>query len=190
MTIPAFLLGRRAALGALALCVAAVLALAAGIFLWTLRGSDAPDENIRILARLRAQAAARPAAERALAETRAQANTLPSLLRGDSTALAQAALQSDLKAIAEANGSEVRSALLLPVAGEHGLERISVQYDLMVPASKLRALAHAIESRVPYLFISSIDLAVAQGWPRDPKAPEAKFEVRWTVSGYRLGAAR
>ncbi len=185
MRVPAFLLGRRAALIALVLGTTTVALLLALAMTTLFHGSLDPDTDVQILARLRAQAAARPQAERALATIRAQIATLPSLVRGETGALAQAALQGDLKAIAEANGSEVRSALPLPVVTEHGLERLSIQYDLVVPASKFRAFVHAIESHAPYLFVSSVDLSAPLSWSTDSKAPEPKFEVRWTISGYR-----
>lgn len=185
MTIPALLLGRRAALTALFTGATVVLLLLGLALNMLFTGSDEPDAKLLMLARLKAQAAARPQAEQALAATRSQAAALPSLLHGENSALAQAALQSDLKAIAESHGAEVRSALPLPAVAEHGLERISLQYDIVVPASKFRALTYAIESHAPYLFVSSVDLTSSQSWPTDVHAPEPKIEVRWTTFGYR-----
>jgi hypothetical protein len=62
---------------------------------------------------------------------------------------------------------------------------VAVQYDLTVPASKLRPLIYAIESHVPYFFLSGIELVPPQTWNGDKGGPEPRFEGRWTVSAYR-----
>jgi hypothetical protein len=191
MTVPTFLLGRKAALTALALGVVLVLALAAAIHGVLYAGSDETTADaIQQLAALQAQAAALPDVERALDALRAQAKAQPSLLQGESDALAQAALQTELKRMVESNGGEVRSAYALPTTSENGLSLISVQYDITIPVTKLRDLAYAIEDHLPYLFLAAVDVSPPQSWPADNSAPEPRLEVRWTISAYRRAGSQ
>ncbi len=191
MTVPAFLLGRRAALAALLLATAAILSLAAAGYGFAAGSTDAPAaDRLHQLGVLKGEAAARPDVERALAALRLQAAAHPSLLRGESDALTQAALQSELKTLVEADGGEVRSAFALPAVAQNGLTLISVQYDITVPVTKLRRLAYDIESHLPYLFVSGVDVTAPQSWPSDPKAAAPRVELRWTISGYRRSASR
>jgi Type II secretion system (T2SS), protein M subtype b len=186
MNVPAYLLGRRAALSAAALlCLVIVLALAGAAWLLLYSGEPSSDEAIRQLALLRAEARALPKMRAAAAALRAEAQAQPGLLQGESDTLAQVALQNDLKSLVEANGGEVRSAYALPATAENGLSRISVQYDLTLPVNKLRSLAYAIEARTPYLFLSAIDVAAPRSWPTAAEIKDHTIEVRWTVTGYR-----
>lgn len=188
MTIPDFLLGRRAALAALALGATAAVAAIALAGAWLLSGADTQSDRLHELALLQARAESRPQVERALSVLRLQAASHPALLRGESDAIVQAALQSDIKSLVEADGGVVRSAFALPAVAADGLTLISVQYDITVPITKLRQLTYGIESHVPYLFVSAVDVTAPAAWPADPKAAEPRVEMRWTVSGYRWSA--
>jgi len=191
MTVPDFLLGRRAALAALAAAVVVVLLLVSVLAISFLaQGDEESRESIHQLALFRAEAAARPEAERALQLARLQAASLPYMLQGESATLAQASLQNDVKTMVERSGGEVRSAFALPVTPEHGLDLVSVQYDVTVPATKLRDLTLALETHLPYLFVSAAEITGPQSWPSDAKAPEPQFEIRWTVSAYRWSGSR
>ncbi|MEI9988937.1 MAG: type II secretion system protein GspM [Rhizomicrobium sp.] len=184
MTVPAILLGRNAALAV----VGAGLAVVLGLALWTFSAALVPGdetEALQHLAALQAEASALPQVERAVVALRGQAKAQPGLLQGDSDALALSALQGELKSMIEANGGEVRSSFALPPAPENGLAALSIQYDVTLPVTKLRGLLYAIESHLPYLFLSSVDIAAPQTWPSDPRAPEPRIEARWTVSAYR-----
>jgi general secretion pathway protein M len=189
MTVPAFLLGRKAALAGATLACAVVIFALFALSDWAVGGDEAPRaERLQRLAALQAEVASLPRLHHALVTLRREAASYPGLLRGDSDATTQAALQSDLKSIVEAQGGEVRSASPLPASDEEGLHRIAIQYDLTVPLSKLDDLIYAIESRTPYLFLDDVDIA-SPPWPSDAKAPEPRIEVRWTVSGYRKGGS-
>ncbi len=190
MSVPPYLFGRRAALGAVAVALATAAVLTWALYATFLAPDDpAATDALDRLARLQAEAAALPQLEAEMSALKAQLGARSNLLPGDSDALAQAALQSDVKAMAEVDAGEVRSAFALPPVAEGGLTLVSVQFDIVLPIAKLRALAYAIESRSPDLFLSSVDLAGPQTWPTDGKAPEPQAEIRWTVSGYRRGAA-
>jgi hypothetical protein len=190
MTIPASFFGRKSALLALGTAsLTVVVLLAFTLFVIVGSANEEADENHADLARFRAETAARPYVEKALAALRAQAANLPSFAHGDSDALAEARLQSDVKAMVEHSGGEVRSAFALPPSHEHGLARLSVQYDITVPATHLHELAYAVEAHLPALFIMQSDITAPQTWPTDPKAPEPLLELRWTVSAYRSSGA-
>jgi hypothetical protein len=184
MTVPAFLLGRNAALAAVALALLAIAGVAAFLLGPALAGEGSSGDAIRQLAMLHAEAAALPQMSRALSMLKDEAKSQPSFLQGDRDA-AQASLQGEVKAIVAANGGEVRSSYVMPPSNESGLPVVAVQYDLMAPASKLRPLIYAIESHVPYFFISGVELVPPQTWTGAKEAPEPRIEVRWTVSAYR-----
>lgn len=186
MTVPAALFGRRSALIALG-SAGLLLLLLLGTFIYLIAGgaSEEARENIADLSRFRAEAAARPQVERAYATLRTQAANLPTLAHGENDALAQSSLQSDIKAMVERAGGEVRSAFALPPSKDHGLDLVSVQYDIAVPATRLHELAYALETHLPYLFMTSADVTAPQTWPTDPKAPEPQLELRCTLSAYR-----
>jgi len=191
MSVPRYLLGRRAALAAVAFVVVLLGALAWAAYLMLLAPDDTDVSDARDrLARLQAQAAALPQVQAQMAALTAQLGSQPNLLQGDSDSIAQAALQSDVKAIVEANSGEVRSANALSPTPERGMSLLSVQFDIVLPVSKMSALAYAIESHAPYYFLSAVDVAGPQSWPADAKAPVPQMEIRWTVSGYRRSAAR
>jgi hypothetical protein len=190
VTLPSALIGRRSALIALASTFLLTVLFVATLIFWLIgSANEEASENLADLARFRAETAARPQVERALAALRAQAANLPIFVHGESDALAQASLQSDIKSIVERAGGEVRSAFALPPTSEQGLDLISVQYDVTVPATKLHELTYAIETHLPYLFITAADVTAPRTWPTDPKAPEPQLEMRWTVSAYRWSGA-
>jgi len=191
MTVSAVLLGRRAALTALAAAgILATLLVAALVYLIIGSESEETRENLADLARFRAETVARPQVAHALSSLETQAASLPIFSHGESDTLAQATLQSDIKKMVEGAGGEVRSAFALPPTKEHGLDLVSVQYDVTVPATRLHDLAYELETHLPYLFLTSMAVTAPQNWPTDPKAPEPQLELRWTVSSYRWSMAR
>jgi len=190
MTVPAVLFGRRSALIALTSTGLALLLLIGTILYLIIGGvNEEASENRADLSRFRAEAAARPQVERAYSALRAQATNLPTFARGENDALAQSSLQSDIKAMVERAGGEVRSAFALPPSKDHDLDLVSVQYDITVPATHLRELAYALETHLPYLFVTAADVTAPQTWPTDPKAPEPQLELRCTLSAYRWSGA-
>ena len=189
MTVPAFLFGRRAALSVAALIVGLGATLGVGILGLALKEiAGSRQDDLEQLAQLEARAAEVPSLKIALATQELQARSLASLLPGETEATAQATLQREIKSLVEQNGGEVRSALVLPIERTRGLSRIAVQYELSLPVTKLRDLAFATESHVPYFFISDASLSAPQSWPSDAKASTPRMDVRWTVGAYRWSA--
>ena len=132
----------------------------------------------------------RPALESALKQARSNEAAIAGLLKGNTSALAAAAMQSDVKAIVERNGGEIRSARIVPAIMTDRFERVSVHYDLAISMSALQTLLYQIESHTPYLFVDALDIRMPENWvPAAGGAPEPKLAVRWQLSGYRWGGA-
>lgn len=108
------------------------------------------------------------------------------LMSGSSTEQAQAQLQTEIKDIIENNNGQVRSALPLPPSPTGGTDRVSIQYDITLPASHLLDVLYAIENHVPYLFIENVNIsAPPAGYGLASTATEINLEIRWTITGYR-----
>ncbi|MBL6854209.1 MAG: hypothetical protein ISQ86_12545 [Alphaproteobacteria bacterium] len=190
MNVPAFLLGRPAALSAAVTGAGVIVVLVVGVFLTALSAMEGSrQDDLDQLAQLNARAADIPRLKQALTTERLQAKALASLVAGDNEAGAQAALQREIKSLVEANGGEVRSSLVLPSQRVQGLSAISVQYELSLPVTKLRDLSYAIENHAPYFFISDANVSAPQSWPTDAKGPTPHIDVRWTVRAYRWSSA-
>lgn len=178
---------RRAALLALGAILAAICVFVVVPTVLAFRAqSDDTKEALHQLAVYRAEAGMRPALERELKEARQRLSSVPGQIAGTNAPLAQATLQSDVKSLVDRNGGNIMSAQIVPAKKTNGFEAISVQYDLVVPVTRLGDLVYAIESHTPYLFIDDATVSMTQIWQQaDAQATEPKVEVRWTVHGYR-----
>jgi len=138
-----------------------------------------------------AAARSRPALEAELRLLRSREAEIDGLLKGSTAALTAAALQSDVKAIVEKNGGEIRSARILPASTTDTFEKVTVQYDVVVPMKALKGLMYQIETHSPHLFVDTIDIRAPENWrPSTGSTPEPKLAVRWQVSGYRWVGGR
>ncbi|HEY5337643.1 MAG TPA: type II secretion system protein GspM [Rhizomicrobium sp.] len=188
--VPQFLLGRRAAITGL--CVVMVLF---GIFvvtpilaIYTSQQQEMTD-SLHQLALFRAEAAMRPQLETQLRTLRQHGPETPGLIGATSTALAQAQLERDVKAIVETNGGEVHSAQIGETSTIGNLGIVTVQCDLSVPMAHLSALLYAIESHTPYLFVDRADIVAPAGWQAAGTAlSNPMLELHWTIRGYRWDA--
>jgi hypothetical protein len=152
---------------------------------------DAIQDSLQQLAVYRAESDTRPAIEAELSRARQQASAVPGLIEADNASLAQAKLQGDMESIVSASGGAVRSAQILPATRTNGFEILGIQYDIMLPASRLRDLTYGIESHAPYLFIDDADIVNLQDTHSgDPAARDPSLEVRWIVRGYRWAGAK
>lgn len=175
-----------AGLAPFAILGTAVLALIGGFALIFLIQNREIDNSLNTLALYRAQVGRQPALGAQLTEYKQHLATLPGQINGTSAPLAQAALQNDVKMISDQNGGEIRSAQTLPPTRENGFETIAVQYDLVVPFSRLEDLAYAIESHAPYFYIDDVDIVIPQTWQTaSTDVQDPRVEVRWTIRGYR-----
>lgn len=180
---------------------AALAALAAGVVLFGLvvvapvvaafsaqRGET--QDALQQLGYFRAEIAAKPRLEAELRSLNERGASVPGVIEGASTALAQAQLQSQIKSIVESKGGSIRSMQILPAAQQGGFEVIAVQCDLQVPMSKLQDLAYAMDSHAPYLFMDEASISAPPSEPDDIQNRQPMLDIRWTVHGYRWGRAK
>lgn len=184
--------GRRPALiaGATALILLGLL-IAAPVALLFMLEQDSIDASLQDLADYQAEAAKKPAVEAQLQEARQRASGVPGLIAAGNASLAQAKMQSEMESVVGQAGGQVRSAQILPASKTKGFEIIAIQYDLVLPTSRLRDLVYAIEAHTPYFFIDNADIVssrdVSSG---DPASGDPSLELHWVVRGYRWAGTR
>lgn len=186
MTAPTFLRGRKGAfiaLGAIAFLFLVLVALP----LAAMFRSQADDraEALTQLESYRAEEARRPALAARLAALQEGAKSVPGLLTGNSAALAQAQLQSEIKAMIDRNGGSLLSAQLLPPTKVKGFDSVAIQYDVTIPLSRFSGLVYAVETHVPYYFVDSADLVMPPNWQKNSPNQDPSMEMRWTIHAYR-----
>ena len=79
-------------------------------------------------------------------------------IEGESESIRLAALQSNLSAIAAANGIKLRSARNLPSRDKNELRLVGVQLQLVAPIAKLQKILLDIEQTKPALFVDSMQI--------------------------------
>ncbi len=142
------------------------------------------------LARYRDIAAAADGIESAAARTRAERAASGVFLVGDTDALAAAALQNTIGALAREAGAELRSVQSLPPEESEGLVRVRLKSQLITTTRGLKRLLLALETGRPLLFVDAIKVRARLGRiaPRtDALEVGADLMVDLTISGYRLG---
>ncbi len=192
MIVPETLRGRRGALIAAGVAGALALLILVGLGVLIFGGQSADtEEAVHQLALYRAEVALRPELETQLKILQQRAAATPGLIANDNPSLAQAELQDEVKALVVANQGEVRTAQIVPASTIDGFQVIAVQYDLMLPMSRLRDLTYAIETHTPYLFIDEADITTMQDYQSgDPQAANPTIDVRWTIHAYRWGGGK
>ena len=148
------------------------------------------DDMLQQLGSYRAEIAAKPALQAQLAELDRQGATVPGVIEGDTTSLAQAQLQRQIKAVVEANQGTLHSVQAMPAVKQGGFETIAVQADLSVPISRLKALAYALSAHRPYLFVDETSISSPPSDLDNVQVHEQMLDVRWTVHGYRWMAQK
>jgi multidrug efflux pump subunit AcrA (membrane-fusion protein) len=147
-------------------------------------------DSLQQLGVYRAEIASKPTLEARLAELDRQGASVPGVVSGDGTTLAQAQLQAQIKALIEANQGVVRSLQAVPATTQGGFETIEVQCDFSIPESRLKDLAYAVGDHKPYLFVDEASISVASSDPDDVRSTQAMLDIRWTVHGYRWAARK
>ncbi|MBV9992289.1 MAG: hypothetical protein JOZ72_13475 [Alphaproteobacteria bacterium] len=188
---PAFIKSRAAALAACAvvLLVVAVFVVTPVVAAFSAQ-SDEIDASLQQLGFYRAEIAAKPMLEAELKSLNEKGASVPGVIDAESTALAQAQLQSQMKALVEANKGSVQSMQIVPVSKQGGFEIIAVQCDLSVPQSQLKSLAYALAAHAPYLFVDEASISAPNLGPDDIGNKQAILDIRWTVHGYRWGRTK
>ena len=166
---------------------ALLIALLTGASLLAFLDNENSDtqEALGELADYHAKVEAQPAVEAAYKLALVRARTAPGLFHAANTSLAEAELEKDFKAIAAKVGANVRSAEALSTTKAGDFETVAVQFDLSVPASRLRDLAYAVETHSPYLFVDDVTASAPNWQVTDAKSSDPTLEVHWTVRGYR-----
>ncbi|HTU35506.1 MAG TPA: type II secretion system protein GspM [Candidatus Acidoferrum sp.] len=147
--------------------------------------NDDIQQSLQQLGYYRAEIASQPTLEASLAELDRQGATVPGVVAGDSTALAQAELQRQLKTLIESNQGVVRSEQAVPSLTKEGFESIAVQCDFSIPESQLKNLAYAVGEHKPYLFVDEASISMASSDPDEARNTQPMLDVRWTIHGYR-----
>jgi len=148
------------------------------------------DDMLQQLGSYRAEIAAKPALKAQLAELDRQGATVPGVIEGDTTSLAQAQLQHQIKTLVEANQGTLHSVQAMQAIKQGGFETIAVQADLSVPISRLKALAYALSAHRPYLFVDEASISAPPSDLDNIQIHEQMLDVRWTVHGYRWVAQK
>ena len=117
----------------------------------------------------------------ALRETQ---STSGRLIEGDSVELAAAGVQNKLKALADANGAELKSTQILPAEDSEAFRRVAVRVTMMADTEAAQAVFHALETATPYLFLDRLDLRGPKRRSRRKKKNEGILQVRFDVFGY------
>ncbi|HEX3810890.1 MAG TPA: type II secretion system protein GspM [Rhizomicrobium sp.] len=192
MTVPGILRGRHGAFIALWICIF-LIAIVIGLPILAIFQAQQSDiqQSLDELATYQAEQSQRGQLEAQLRALQQSARSVPGLVSGSSAALAQAQLQSGMKALIEHNGGSLLSAQLMPPTSAAGFDLVSISYDLTVPLSRIRTLLYAVESHTPFFFISDADLVMLSNWrPDNAEMPDPNLEVRWTVHAYRWNGTR
>jgi len=148
------------------------------------------DDMLQQLGSYRAEIAAKPVLQAQLVELDRQGATVPGVIEGGTTSLAQAQLQRQIKAVVEANQGTLHSVQAMPAVKQGGFETIAVQADLSVPISRLKALAYALSAHRPYLFVDEASISSPPSDLDNVQVHEQMLDVRWTVHGYRWVAQK
>lgn len=140
-----------------------------------------------MLARTTAIAAQRDAIEAEVAALRKRQADSGLFVRGNSDALAAAALQDHVSAAVRNGGGDLRSLEGLPSESAQGLTRLSMQARLTGDIREVAELLHRLESRQPLLFVEEISLRGRLTRERGEEVkvtPELLVDI--LVTGYRL----
>jgi len=148
--------------------------------------SDEIESSLNQLGFYRAEIASKPALQARLKALNEKGASVPGVIDAGSTALAQAQLQSQIKALVEASSGSVRSMQIMPSSKQGGFEIIAVQCDLSVPERRLKDLAYAVAAHAPYLFVDEASVSAPENEP-DNVQQQSTLDIRWTVHGYRWG---
>lgn len=119
-------------------------------------------------------------AKRTLEQQTKMAKASGLFIEGESESIRLATLQSNLSAIATANGVKLRSARNLPSHDKFDLRLVGVQLQLVAPIDKLQKILLEIEQHKPSMFVDSLQIsAVPLGRSVDEEVGllDARFDV-------------
>lgn len=181
MTLNKVLLGRRAAVVAVGLGLAALVGLVAlGLGFWREAQLRTRRDLEAELSNFRSQIVRGAGVAREEADFERHLETTPVLVHGSDSPRAAAELQDRLREVAASCGGDVRSAQVLPFRREGTFDVVSIQTEIVVPAAKLPTLLYAVETEKPYIFVASADIVAPMTFDKN-----AIFDVQWVLRAYR-----
>lgn len=110
----------------------------------------------------------------------------PFVFNGKNRALAGAALQRHLQAIAGRNEGRVLSARTLKHEADGPMEAVILSARLQIPVDGLQKLVHELENGQPMIRIDQINISAIQSRGRQRAG---MLDVRMTLSGLRIPSA-
>lgn len=182
ITFPAQDLPRTAVVAVIS-AVLCIIVIASAFEIYSSR-EEAADDGKR-LAELRGEISASPQFLSDYRQTRQRLANHPYLFTADSTVLAGARMERDIKAIVSRGGGDVRTEQLLPANRSGDLEIVSSRYDLVVPVNKLQDVVYGIESHIPLLKIDNAEITAPEYQLSGSTNNPTKLDVRLTIHGYR-----
>jgi hypothetical protein len=143
------------------------------------------DETHGLIARFGAIAAAREAYEQQSDAFDAAEIEATVYLPGTSPGMAAASLQELVGQVADDQGADLKSTQALPgeTEGEH--ERARIRVVLECTAAILAQLLVELESHVPLVFVSNLDIEPRQGRRGEEVTTEPALLARFDLYGYR-----
>lgn len=164
--------GRRGQILAAALTVVVTLALWLGIAApmidWYRAGAEVLVQRQALLHHMQALADTLPALEHAPAAAKPAA---PALLSGTTDALAAAAMQSAVQAMAARSGIELTSMETLPAEPRGTFRRIGLRVSLTASWPVVIELLRAAGQGQPHMLVDDVQLRVAPVQRRDSSTP-------------------
>ena len=183
--LPTGTAGRTLALALLAGVAAAAWFSAVDPLLdWYARRADALAHKQALLPRLEALAASLPEWRRAQAEAASRAGTRPSLLEGGTDAVAAAALQGKVQAMASQAGARVTSMEILAAEPRGPYRRIAVRVAMEGHLPELLELLRAIGDAAPRMLVDAVQLNGPNAQAHTDTPPIA---ASFTVLAFRAG---
>ena len=109
------------------------------------------------------------------------------LLSGESSELAGANLQNQLKYLIDTNNAELGSMQLLPIREEEGFRRVSLSVSFTTTTEALQAILYEIETQTPYLFVEQLEVRKGRNLVNASSFQQNdELKVRLEVYGYML----
>lgn len=177
--------GRALALGLLAVLLAAVWAAVAQPLLAAYQdGAEALARRQALADRMQAVAASLPELARAAEARKTAAAPAVATLQGASDALAGAALQSQVEAMAGSAGAHLSSTEALPAEPVGAYRRVALRVTVDANWPQFIHLAQAIEQATPRMFIDDLQI---HAQPAAEKLQEPPIDISFTVLAFRAG---
>ncbi|PIE82800.1 MAG: hypothetical protein CSA09_05155 [Candidatus Contendobacter odensis] len=181
---------RLIALALLLLVCTAILVLMDRLWLGQYQFYQSRIEQLQYrLQRLKRMAAMRPELETSIQKIVEDQQVAAQFLQGSSPALAAADLQQRIKELVETAGGEVLSAQALPEKEEGQAIRITVGVTVRGDVAVLEKTLYHLESQMPLLFVSNLQVTTRKFRPRLPNGRAAPYtrtrlNSRFDISGY------